>query len=161
MNEGDTIKASEAILKVWNRNLSGLNISLKVNGKPISVKEAQINLSDLLSTDKILQKDEVVNIIIEQTEELNFNPHTSQSIELGLYGIYGTQNKLLSKIEQVTWDRRKGKVDLDVKVASVKNGKAVGEDRKVLRGNNQNFELVIFNQGDEYIYNDGPSLYLH
>ncbi|ACP21000.1 hypothetical protein Aasi_1715 [Candidatus Amoebophilus asiaticus 5a2] len=65
------------------------------------------------------------------------------------------------KIEQATWDRREGKVDLDVMVASVKNGKAVGENRKVLRGNNQNFELVIFNQGDEYIYNDQPSLYLH
>ncbi|MHB9147177.1 MAG: hypothetical protein ACYC2U_01805 [Candidatus Amoebophilus sp.] len=160
-NEGDTINASEAILKVWNRNLSGLNISLKVNEKPINVKEAQINLSDLLSTDKVLQKDEVVNITIEQIEEENFNPHTSQSIELGLYGIYGTENKLLSKIEQATWNRRKSKVDLDVMVASVKNGKAVGENRKVLRGNNQNFELIIFNQGDEYIYNDQPSLYLN
>ncbi|ACP21001.1 hypothetical protein Aasi_1716 [Candidatus Amoebophilus asiaticus 5a2] len=96
-NEGDTINASEAILKVWNRNLSGLNISLKVNGKPINVKEAQISLSDLLSTDKVLQKGEAVNITIEQIEEKKFNPHTSQSIELGLYGIYGTQNKLLSK----------------------------------------------------------------
>jgi hypothetical protein len=161
-NEGDPIKASEIILRIWDRNLSLLNFNLKVNEKLIEVIDTQVNLGTLLSTDEVLKKGEVVDIIIEKIERLNFDPHITQSIVLGLYNYRRDQhNKLLSEIERVTWNPRKGKVNLDVKLVSIKNGKSVAKDSKILQGNNKDFVLVIHNQGDEYIYDDQPDLYLH
>ena len=156
-NEGESIHANKISLKISNKDVLQ-NIPLSFNGKYQVNPNSNLvtcQLSALLPEDKVLQAGEIVNINVNRITNSSFKPYLKHIIALGLSTETDQQ---LVELKEFTW--KEVKLDLQVKIASFKGNKTVIEDRKILRGNNQHFKLVIFNKGSQYIFKDPSDLYL-
>jgi hypothetical protein len=156
-NKGGAIYASKLSLKISNKEVLQ-NIPLHFNGKYQVKPNSHLmtcQLSTLLSEDRVIQAGEVLNIDINRITTSNYNPYLRHRIALGL----STEaDQRLVGLKEFIW--KEEKPNLQVKIASPKNNKTIIEDRKILRGNNQHFKLIIFNKGSHYIFKETPDLYL-